>query len=422
MARRLNTSDPYGAEAPSRAAFDVAGDAAASRPAGPAAGMSLEHLTLDAMPAPVALLDPSGTILCVNEAWRRFGRTTGGREPSCGVGSSYLAMCDAAAAEDANGAAAIAAKLRRVLSGTIDQIAVRYPHHGGDGERWYRCVIRAIHLSDGPLGGTHRGAVVIHVDATEQVRLEATIRRARDRAVAACAAKSRFIAELAHELRTALNAIIGFSDIQRAECLGPLGDPRYREYAEDIHSEGRRLLAIIDRILNLAKVESGRIELDERVVDVADVFAPLFKRFDAELRRKDLVMTIAAARPLPPLAADEGMLLQMLSNLIGNAVKFTQAGGRIDLSAELESFGWMRIAVRDTGVGMSQDEIARVLEPYAQVRSSLGGGGQSGIGLGLAIVRGMMALHDGKLDIESAPGAGTRVSLLFPPKRVVAAA
>jgi signal transduction histidine kinase len=240
---------------------------------------------------------------------------------------------------------------------------------------------------------------------------------ARSLAEAASQAKSEFLATMSHELRTPLNAVIGFSQIMMTETLGPIGSAQYRDYAKDIHDSGVHLLEIINDILDLSKAEAGKLELDEDWVDVRDAVAAACRLIGPRAERAQLSVVERIPANLPPLWADERKLKQILLNLVSNSVKFTPAGGRVEVSAAIEPVEGLSIIVQDTGIGIPAADLDRVLEPFVQVENSLTRSYQ-GSGLGLPLAAKMMELHSGKLSIASQLGRGTLVRLAFPAERI----
>jgi len=237
-------------------------------------------------------------------------------------------------------------------------------------------------------------------------------------AEAASRAKSEFLANMSHELRTPLNAIIGFAEVIEKETFGPTV-PRYREYASDIHGSGRHLLQVINDILDLAKVEAGQMVLHEARLDPALVMQGCVRLIKPRAAKSNVRLYTTFDPHLPVLLADEARLRQIGLNLLSNAVKFTKAGGRVSVSTGLDRHGGITIAVSDTGIGMTADEIAIALEPFQQVTSSISRTNE-GTGLGLPLTKTLVELHAGWLDIASVPGRGTTVTVTFPPSRSLA--
>jgi len=246
--------------------------------------------------------------------------------------------------------------------------------------------------------------------------LERSLDDSQKRANEANQAKSSFLAFMSHELRTPLNAIIGFSESTKRQIVGPVPG-RYLEYAGHIHDSGRHLLALIDDILDLSKIESGAIELDETVVDVAKLVKYCELMVDGRARNSNIALSVACPQSGLRLNADERAAKQVLLNLLSNAIKYSPAGGRVELKVEVDEAG-LRFIVADTGYGISADAMARVFEPFQRgdpnVRRKV-----EGTGLGLAISRKIMLLHGGTLVLTSTEGRGTTAVAAFPLSRVV---
>jgi signal transduction histidine kinase len=242
--------------------------------------------------------------------------------------------------------------------------------------------------------------------------------KARDAAVAANGAKSSFLAMMSHELRTPLNAIIGFSDMMKCGTLGPIRHEKYLGYAHDIHRAGTHLLGLINDLLDVSKIEAGKFELHEEVLDVGDVFGAALRLVNGRAKEAGLQMSTEICDGLPLLNADERALKQILVNLLSNAVKFTPQPGRVTMRAATDDRGGLMLAVSDTGIGMKSEEIATALTPFGQVDNSLSRS-HDGTGLGLPLVKSLIELHEGSLSIDSEAGAGTTVSVHFPSWRVV---
>jgi len=268
--------------------------------------------------------------------------------------------------------------------------------------------------------GSRLAATQAELDRTNR-RIETAssdLARAHAEAEAASRAKSEFLANMSHELRTPLNAIIGFAEVIERETFGPTG-ARYREYAGDINGSGRHLLQVINDILDLAKVEAGQMQLHEARLDPALVMQGCVRLIKPRAAKTNVRIYTAFDPNLPILLADEARLRQIALNLLSNAVKFTKAGGRVSISTGLDSAGGITIAVTDTGIGMTADDIQIALEPFRQVTSSLSRSNE-GTGLGLPLTKTLVELHGSRLDIASVPGRGTTVMVTFPPSRSLA--
>ncbi|HWD59638.1 MAG TPA: hybrid sensor histidine kinase/response regulator [Stellaceae bacterium] len=245
------------------------------------------------------------------------------------------------------------------------------------------------------------------------------LRIAKDEAEAANQAKSGFLATMSHELRTPLNAIIGFSEMMLREVLGALGNEQYRAYVGDIHASGTHLLQIINDILDLSKAEAGKIDLSEDVFDLRDIMRSVGQLTAGRIHAAELSQSVELPDDLPPLCGDERKTKQVLLNLIANSVKFTPPGGSITVSARWEPEHGVAVTVADTGIGIPQEDLERVLKPFEQVDSSFSRQHQ-GTGLGLPLVKAIMEIHGGSLALKSELGVGTEVTVVFPPERVLA--
>ncbi len=266
--------------------------------------------------------------------------------------------------------------------------------------------------------------VLVRSDITELKRREEALReserelrRAMEQAEAASRAKSEFLANMSHELRTPLNAIIGFSEAMCSGLFGPFGNPRYGEYAADIHESGTHLLTIINDILDVSRAEAGEITLNEGDVDLVSIIQAARKLIGQRLVAARLSLDIELPDRMAPFRGDERMVKQMLINLLSNAVKFTPEGGKIQIRAAIEEGGRLAVTVSDTGIGMEREDIPVALTPFRQVDNSLTRK-HGGTGLGLPLVKSLIELHGGTLTIDSKPAVGTRVTLHFPARRV----
>lgn len=253
-------------------------------------------------------------------------------------------------------------------------------------------------------------------DVSTQRRNEQQLMMAKEEAEAASRAKSDFLANMSHELRTPLNAILGFSQVLMDEMMGPLGNAKYREYCRDIVQSGEHLLALINDILDMAKVESGKMALDEEWLDANESLeaALLLVRERAANNRIQIRKQIP--NPPPAIWGDTRRLRQVWINLFSNAVKFTPQGGSVDIRCELQADGRLEIAVVDTGIGIAEEDIERVQQPFSQVANALSRS-HEGTGLGLSLCRSLIELHGGELHIESRIGEGTTVMVTLPPER-----
>jgi len=249
-------------------------------------------------------------------------------------------------------------------------------------------------------------------DVTEKFEQERTLRAALRQAEIANKMKAAFLAAMSHELKTPLNAVLGFSEIIRDEILGPVGNQGYRDYAADIHDSGARLLAVINDVLDVSRLEGGLLTIDARLESVLDVAESAVKRA-RDLTHDHRAIEISLPEGVPPLRADPRRLSQALGNLLANALKFTPSTGQVRFAARLQNDGGMHLVVEDSGIGMAEETIAAALEPFRQLDGTLSRRFE-GAGLGLSIAKALAELHGGTLHIQSAVGEGTTVTIALP--------
>ncbi len=264
------------------------------------------------------------------------------------------------------------------------------------------------------LSHSRRFQVTTIMDITLRKQMEMTLRLAKEQADAANQAKSTFLANMSHELRTPLNAIIGFSEMMMKETFGPLGNDKYGEYLGDIHLSARHLLEIINEVLDMSKIEAGRVDLDEEDFNIHHLITAVIRMMDSRAFSSGLKINEHVKPDLPPLYADSRLVRQILINLLGNAVKYSNAGGIIDITALITEQGHMQLIVADTGMGIPRERIQEALEPFGQVNKPAESSGVQGTGLGLPLAKAMAELHGGTLYLESDVGKGTSVTVEFP--------
>ncbi len=269
-----------------------------------------------------------------------------------------------------------------------------------------------------PDGNPSRFCAVMR-DMTQWKKAEENLKQAIDVAERASTQKSDFLAKISHELRTPLNSIIGFSEVMAQGQFGELKNDRYRGYVNDIHSSGKHLLSLINDLLDLSKVEAGKLELEFTSVDLNEIILKSVSSMQNDANRDRIVIRNSLNSDLPNVVADERSCRQILLNLLSNAIKFTKGGGQVIVSSSLEETGEVKISVRDTGIGMSEKDINYALEPFRQITTS-STGSTAGTGLGLPLTKALTEANRARFHIESKPDTGTLVEITFPTARVLA--
>jgi signal transduction histidine kinase len=272
-------------------------------------------------------------------------------------------------------------------------------------------------VSGGRYIGVGTPLALLKATTAHMARKAAELRDASHRAEEANRAKSQFLATMTHELRTPLNAILGFSELIRDQHFGPVGDDRYADYAGDIHVSGQHLLRIIHDVLDMARIDAGKVALQEETLSVERSIAETLRLVQPQAVQARVDLCADADRHLPLLRADPVRIKQVLLNLLINAIKFTGAGGVVTIRARRDGDGGLMIAIADTGVGIPADKLDLVLEPFSQAHQDHGSSAQ-GSGLGLPISKSLMELHGGTLTIASVEGTGTTVTIRLPAERV----
>ena len=258
-------------------------------------------------------------------------------------------------------------------------------------------------------------------DVSARKHAEAELVKSKQAAEYANSAKSQFLATMSHELRTPLNAILGFSEVLTSQLLGPMEQPKYLEYAQDIHESGRHLLDLINDILDLAKLEAGKLELHETDISLPRTIERCVTLVRGRARQGNVTVHVEVPHGLPTMRGDERALRQVLLNLLSNAVKFTPEGGAVTVSGSFDAALGFELSVSDTGIGMSRKDIETAFSPFGQIDSALSRK-HEGTGLGLTITRELVRLHGGDVTIESVPDRGTTVTACFPAARAILAA
>ncbi|WP_336809701.1 sensor histidine kinase [Bosea sp. MMO-172] len=254
-------------------------------------------------------------------------------------------------------------------------------------------------------------------DLTAWKKTEGELVEARKAAETASAQKSDVLAKISHEIRTPLNAIIGFAEVMAEERFGPIANERYKEYLRDIHQSGGYVISLVNDLLDLAKIEAGKLDLDFVSVNLNEIALSTVSLLQPEAQRGRVVLRSGLSPKLPPVVADERSIRQIAINLLSNAVKFTDAGGQVIISTALGDQGEAILRVRDTGIGMDDDELRLALEPFRQVPTTRRAGGT---GLGLPLTKALVEANRAAMAITSVKKEGTLVEITFPPQRVLA--
>jgi two-component system, sensor histidine kinase and response regulator len=357
------------------------------------ASENLKNAVLDSLPTQIAVLDESGTIINVNQAWNQFGQENGIiAMDRIAPGASYLDICRHASGLFSEQAAAVLNGLQEVLQGKRDSFRLEYPCHSPTAERWFM-------LSATPLRHDQGGAVVAHLNITERVQAERAVQRANQ-------AKSEFLANMSHEIRTPMNGILGMTDLALDTHLTPVQE----EYLQAIKQSSDSLLHIINDILDFSKIEAGKLELDNTEFELRDLLGDMLKTLTFRADAKGLDLAYEVLPDVPDfLIGDPGRLQQIILNLVGNAIKFT-ARGEVFVQVEVESCeaeqARFHFMVRDTGIGISPEKQTRIFESFTQADSSTTRT-YGGTGLGLTISAQLVQKMGGHIWVESEPGKGS---------------
>ncbi|OCW56858.1 ATP-binding protein [Hoeflea olei] len=273
-------------------------------------------------------------------------------------------------------------------------------------------------MTIGRLSGSNGYCAVLR-DITQWKRTEDELRTAKRAAETANSHKSDFLARVSHEIRTPLNAIIGFSEMMVEERFGPIGSPRYLEYAHDIGNSGKHVLDIVNDLLDISKIESGQEQLEFVAVSLNDHLAESVSLLQPMANSQRVIIRTSLSASVPDVVADRRSIKQIALNLLSNAIRFTPSGGQIVVSTSYEPSGAVVIRIRDTGIGMNRKELEQAMKPFGQVGPGPRQRGD-GTGLGLPLTKAMVEANRAQFDIVSTPSEGTLVSISFPPQRVLA--
>ena len=362
------------------------------------------HAILDTATDGVAVLDAEGRILSLN----RSGEALFGLDQNEVAGEPFAILVAKESQE------AAAAYFDGVKSGGVQSVLndgrefMARAHQGGS---------IPVFMTLGRLGGATPKFCAVLRDLTAWKKVERELGDARRDAERASALKSDFLAKVSHEIRTPLNAILGFAEVIMDERFGPVGNARYRDYMRDIHKSGEHVLSLVNDLLDLSKIEAGKVDLNFTSVDINAVVAECVSIMQPQANRDRVVMRLSLAPGLPNIVADERSMRQIVLNLLSNAVKFNEPGGQAIVSTALTDAGHAVVRIKDTGVGMSDDELETALEPFRQVSTARK---NEGTGLGLPLTKALVEANRASFTIRSRKGEGTMVEVTFPPTRVLA--
>jgi PAS domain S-box-containing protein len=360
---------------------------------------------IDSVPLAVVATDRDGRYVFVNDWYAR------------GVGkkaASIIGLTPPAVRDDAASRATME-RDRRIIAGVETPGTFEETVSGAGAAERVLLTSKAL-LRD--QAGRPLLVVTASLDITERKEAELALVAAKEEAELASRSKSEFLANMSHELRTPLNAIIGFSQVMADEVMGPLGSPRYIGYARDICSSAQHLLGIISDILDVSKLEAGKVELDEEEAEIPLLVRDVLQLVGERARTIDIAIDTEIPVDLPMFRLDRLKLKQVLLNLITNALKFSIPGGRVTLSARFDERAGLELAVSDRGIGMDKFEVETAITRFGQVASTWSRN-HAGTGLGLPLAIGLVELHGGNLTIQSEKGAGTVVRVTIPAERAI---
>ena len=273
-------------------------------------------------------------------------------------------------------------------------------------------------MTMGRLGETGKFCAVLR-DITQWKNAEEELISARRAAETASVQKSDFLAKVSHEIRTPLNAIIGFSEVMMEERFGPIGTERYKEYLRDINVSGAHLMSLLNDLLDLSKIEAGKLDLNFEAVALNEIVMECVAMMQPQANRERIIIRTSLSSQVPSIVADPRSIRQIVLNLVSNAVKFTLAGGQVIVSTALEERGEVTLRIRDTGIGMSEKDVETALMPFRQVATSAKHR-SDGTGLGLPLTKALVEANRAAFQIDSAVGQGTLIRVTFPATRVLA--
>jgi PAS domain S-box-containing protein len=372
------------------------------------------HTILDTATDGVAVLDASGRILALN----RSGEALFGYDQNEVIGKPYtmlIAPESRSRADDyfkglqANGVLSLLNDGREIFGlarqGGIIPLFVTLGRISANR-----------HIGSGEADKNIKYCALLR-DLTHWKKVELELEDARNQAERASALKSDFLAKVSHEIRTPLNAILGFAEVIMDERFGPVGNERYKDYLKDIHASGALVMSIVNDLLDLSKIEAGKMDLDFVSVDANQIVAECVSIMQPQANRERVIMRLALASQLPKLFADDRSLRQIILNLLSNAIKFNEPGGQVIVATTLSETRQVIIRIRDTGLGMSDEDVKIALEPFRQLATSRP---QGGTGLGLPLTKALVEANRAYFSIRSKKHEGTMAEIAFPSARILA--
>ncbi|MBT9546974.1 MAG: PAS domain S-box protein [Candidatus Sericytochromatia bacterium] len=383
---------------------------------------------LGALSANICVLDKAGSIIAANEAWNCFSAENKGENDY--LGWNYLDLCKQVRGNEREQSLIVAAGIEQILSGEETVFSIEYPCHSPEEQRWYE-------LKANRIEGDIEGRVVIfhqnitaqkrsqeglrrlneHLEEEVQLRTQALnqslkeLRQANQQLVQANQMKDAFLANMSHELRTPLTGILGMADLLYQEVLGPL-NPKQSKSLQTLRDSGQHLLTLINDILDLSKVEAGKLELHPEWVDIAFSAQQLLSMVKSMAEEKQVRLSLRVEPFDLKIWADPRSFKQMLVNLLSNAIKFTPTGGMVSLETRIQDNAVI-LAVTDTGIGIAEQDLIKLFKPFVQIDSGLSRK-YAGTGLGLSLVKNLIEAHGGLIQVQSRVGKGSTFSLLFP--------